>query len=136
MSSLILFIPFSISLSFLLLHFPLLVIHPFTRFHLSTSFSDFFFFLQSFYSLLLSSTPPPSPPDIDECRYRYCQHGCVNMPGSFACQCEPGFQLASNNRSCTGRTRPRLSGPAPVCQDPPPSVRTRPLTCLSALACN
>ncbi|XP_044304676.1 EGF-containing fibulin-like extracellular matrix protein 2 isoform X1 [Varanus komodoensis] len=38
--------------------------------------------------------------DIDECRYRYCQHRCVNSPGSFSCQCEPGFQLASNNRSC------------------------------------
>lgn len=38
--------------------------------------------------------------DIDECRYRYCQHRCVNYPGSFSCQCEPGFQLASNNRSC------------------------------------
>lgn len=38
--------------------------------------------------------------DIDECRYRYCQHSCVNSPGSFACQCEPGFQLAGNNRSC------------------------------------
>lgn len=38
--------------------------------------------------------------DIDECRYRYCQHRCVNSPGSFTCQCEPGFQLAGNNRSC------------------------------------
>ncbi|KAJ8275459.1 hypothetical protein COCON_G00072110 [Conger conger] len=38
--------------------------------------------------------------DIDECRYRYCQHRCVNVPGSFSCQCEPGFQLAGNNRSC------------------------------------
>lgn len=40
--------------------------------------------------------------DIDECRYRYCQHRCVNVPGSFSCQCEPGFQLAGNNRSCIG----------------------------------
>ncbi|KAF3838562.1 hypothetical protein F7725_010330, partial [Dissostichus mawsoni] len=38
--------------------------------------------------------------DIDECRYRYCQHRCVNVPGSFSCQCEPGFQLSGNNRSC------------------------------------
>ncbi|MEE6514880.1 hypothetical protein FKM82_023278, partial [Ascaphus truei] len=49
----------------------------------------------------LSHTSLPSPlTDIDECRYRYCQHRCVNYPGSFTCQCEPGFQLASNNRSC------------------------------------
>lgn len=48
-------------------------------------------------------TPSPSPSDIDECRYRYCQHRCVNVPGSFSCQCEPGFQLAGNNRSCIGK---------------------------------
>lgn len=44
--------------------------------------------------------------DIDECRYRYCQHRCVNVPGSFSCQCEPGFQLAGNNRSCIGEWCP------------------------------
>ncbi|ELR57533.1 EGF-containing fibulin-like extracellular matrix protein 2, partial [Bos mutus] len=42
----------------------------------------------------------PECVDIDECRYRYCQHRCVNLPGSFRCQCEPGFQLGPNNRSC------------------------------------
>ena len=46
-----------------------------------------------------------SASDIDECRYRYCQHRCVNVPGSFSCQCEPGFQLAGNNRSCIGEWR-------------------------------
>lgn len=46
--------------------------------------------------------PPTSISDIDECRYRYCQHRCVNLPGSFRCQCEPGFQLGPNNRSCVG----------------------------------
>ena len=46
--------------------------------------------------------PPASISDIDECRYRYCQHRCVNLPGSFRCQCEPGFQLGPNNRSCVG----------------------------------
>lgn len=55
---------------------------------------------------LTSALPCPSPaciPDIDECRYRYCQHRCVNLPGSFRCQCEPGFQLGPNNRSCVGK---------------------------------
>lgn len=47
-------------------------------------------------------TASVSHSDIDECRYRYCQHRCVNVPGSFSCQCEPGFQLAGNNRSCIG----------------------------------
>jgi len=45
--------------------------------------------------------------DIDECRYRYCQHRCVNVPGSFSCECEPGFQLAGNNRSCVGKSLTR-----------------------------
>lgn len=54
-------------------------------------------------SLSLSVSPPPvCLSDIDECRYRYCQHRCVNVPGSFSCQCEPGFQLSGNNRSCIG----------------------------------
>ncbi|XP_078062675.1 EGF-containing fibulin-like extracellular matrix protein 2 [Mustelus asterias] len=38
--------------------------------------------------------------DINECRFRYCQHRCVNSPGSFTCQCEPGFTLGADNRSC------------------------------------
>lgn len=49
---------------------------------------------------------PASISDIDECRYRYCQHRCVNLPGSFRCQCEPGFQLGPNNRSCVGEAVP------------------------------
>lgn len=49
---------------------------------------------------------PASILDIDECRYRYCQHRCVNLPGSFRCQCEPGFQLGPNNRSCVGEAVP------------------------------
>uniref|UniRef100_W5KF76 EGF containing fibulin extracellular matrix protein 2b n=1 Tax=Astyanax mexicanus TaxID=7994 RepID=W5KF76_ASTMX len=49
--------------------------------------------------------------DIDECRYRYCQHRCVNVPGSFSCQCEPGFQLAGNNRSCVDVNECEMGAP-------------------------
>ncbi|CAB1332923.1 unnamed protein product, partial [Coregonus sp. 'balchen'] len=49
--------------------------------------------------------------DIDECRYRYCQHRCVNVPGSFSCECEPGFQLAGNNRSCVDVNECELAAP-------------------------
>ncbi|XP_026543354.1 EGF-containing fibulin-like extracellular matrix protein 2 [Notechis scutatus] len=49
--------------------------------------------------------------DIDECRYRYCQHRCVNSPGSFTCQCESGFQLASNNRSCVDVNECEMGAP-------------------------
>uniref|UniRef100_A0A8C7KMX0 EGF containing fibulin extracellular matrix protein 2b n=1 Tax=Oncorhynchus kisutch TaxID=8019 RepID=A0A8C7KMX0_ONCKI len=49
--------------------------------------------------------------DIDECRYRYCQHRCVNVPGSFSCECEPGFQLAGNNRSCVDVNECEMGAP-------------------------
>lgn len=39
--------------------------------------------------------------DIDECTVPpYCHQRCVNTPGSFYCQCSPGFQLAANNYTC------------------------------------
>ncbi|NXB78457.1 FBLN3 protein, partial [Donacobius atricapilla] len=39
--------------------------------------------------------------DIDECTLPpYCHHRCVNTPGSYYCQCNAGFQLASNNHTC------------------------------------
>ncbi|KAF4016317.1 hypothetical protein G4228_008153 [Cervus hanglu yarkandensis] len=39
--------------------------------------------------------------DIDECAIPpYCHQRCVNTPGSFYCQCSPGFQLAANNYTC------------------------------------
>ncbi|CAO2640888.1 EGF-containing fibulin-like extracellular matrix protein 1, partial [Lemmus lemmus] len=39
--------------------------------------------------------------DIDECAVPpYCHQRCVNTPGSFYCQCSPGFQLAANNYTC------------------------------------
>lgn len=38
--------------------------------------------------------------DINECRFNQCQHSCVNSPGSFTCQCEGGFTLGQDRRSC------------------------------------
>lgn len=49
--------------------------------------------------------------DIDEGRSRYCQHRCVNVPGSFSCECEPGFQLAGNNRSCVDVNECEMGAP-------------------------
>lgn len=42
-------------------------------------------------------------PDIDECRYGYCQQLCANVPGSYSCTCNPGFTLNEDGRSCQGK---------------------------------
>lgn len=46
--------------------------------------------------------PSFPPPDIDECRYGYCQQLCANVPGSYSCTCNPGFTLNDDGRSCQG----------------------------------
>ncbi|XP_078413055.1 EGF-containing fibulin-like extracellular matrix protein 1 isoform X3 [Cetorhinus maximus] len=50
--------------------------------------------------------------DIDECNVAtYCHHGCVNTPGSYYCQCNTGFQLASNNHTCRDVNECETSAP-------------------------
>lgn len=44
--------------------------------------------------------------DVDECQLDYCQGGiCRNLPGSFACDCPPGFVVSGEGRYCTGNRR-------------------------------
>ena len=39
--------------------------------------------------------------DINECNGKHnCEHECVNTKGSFYCECEAGYQLTRNQRSC------------------------------------
>ena len=40
--------------------------------------------------------------DINECSDRNggCQAYCINLPGSFACSCNPGSRLLADKRSC------------------------------------
>uniref|UniRef100_A0A3P9AFU5 EGF-like domain-containing protein n=1 Tax=Esox lucius TaxID=8010 RepID=A0A3P9AFU5_ESOLU len=39
--------------------------------------------------------------DVNECEGRHpCQHQCYNIMGSFICQCEQGYELASDQASC------------------------------------
>ncbi|XP_070552806.1 uncharacterized protein [Ptychodera flava] len=40
--------------------------------------------------------------DIDECLVyqRFCKHECVNTPGSFYCECNHGYRLSTDRRSC------------------------------------
>ena len=42
--------------------------------------------------------------DIDECKVNKggCQSICVNTPGSFKCDCEPGYRLTFDRTTCEG----------------------------------
>jgi len=44
--------------------------------------------------------------DINECAVVNggCQHDCFNTPGSFTCNCPPGYQLTADGRHCQGKT--------------------------------
>ncbi|XP_052442491.1 thrombomodulin [Carassius gibelio] len=39
--------------------------------------------------------------DIDECDSDYCDHSCLNTPGSFRCSCNEGYVLIDNTK-CIG----------------------------------
>ena len=44
--------------------------------------------------------------DIDECKviyYNNCDQLCVNIPGSFVCNCTSGYYLAQDGGSCIGK---------------------------------
>ena len=32
----------------------------------------------------------------------YCNHFCVNVPGSYYCSCRAGFELHDNGHTCKG----------------------------------
>ena len=42
--------------------------------------------------------------DIDECGEDTdgCEQRCVNEPGTFRCDCDPGYTLRSDNKTCAG----------------------------------
>ncbi|KAL3321265.1 hypothetical protein Ciccas_000063 [Cichlidogyrus casuarinus] len=46
--------------------------------------------------------PGPARKDIDECAKNNggCQHQCVNVVGGFTCECNPGWQLGNDERTC------------------------------------
>lgn len=44
------------------------------------------------------------PADRDECTMgHYCMQRCVNVQGSYYCECKAGYKLANNNHSCVGK---------------------------------
>lgn len=44
--------------------------------------------------------------DVDECASSMsthgCQHICINTDGGFRCDCNSGFELNSDNSTCSG----------------------------------
>lgn len=45
----------------------------------------------------------PLPTDINECTTNDpCHHQCTNIPGTFACSCEEGYDLGPNRVFCQG----------------------------------
>ena len=45
------------------------------------------------------------PTDIDECEEGLdgCDHNCINIFGSYYCTCMDGYELESDNHTCTGK---------------------------------
>lgn len=58
--------------------------------------------------------------DVDECRAPapLCPHGCLNTPGSYRCQCEPGSGPGPDGTGCHP-----LPSPAPTPAREPPQER-------------
>lgn len=46
--------------------------------------------------------------DVDECELgvSHCAQGCRNLRGSYACTCEPGYQLGIDRKSCYRTSSP------------------------------
>lgn len=56
----------------------------------------FVYFLEKFMFIL---------PEIDECeepQTNNCEQICVNVPGSFFCDCHDGYKLSANKHNCKG----------------------------------
>ena len=51
--------------------------------------------------MILTATPT----DIDECGEGIvdCDHNCTNTNGSYACSCNSGYELDSDNLTCSGK---------------------------------
>ena len=32
----------------------------------------------------------------------WCEQSCVNTPGSYSCDCNPGYTLNTDNKTCSG----------------------------------
>lgn len=71
--------------------------------------------LTAFICLICSSA------DVNECQVHNggCQHRCVNTRGSYYCECNPGFRLHIDGRTCIGKSHTCLQGPVTKLTDWP-----------------
>ena len=77
--------------------------------------------IPSFYSLILILITLSV--DLNECEAmkEFCHHGqCENIPGSFRCICDKGFQLNRYNNNCTGKLNLSFSFCSNAPSPPPP----------------
>lgn len=71
--------------------------------------------------MIMFSVAFPSA-DIDECKgaEKVCEgHGCINLLGSYRCECEPGYIFNSISRVCEGK---QFHPPRHCCQDVVPAA--------------
>ena len=72
-----------------------LIVCVFTEFGITVYHNDVLNFFVAFFT------------DVNECAYSNgsCQHQCVNSGGSYRCECDSGYYLQADGKSCAN-TRP------------------------------
>ena len=55
-------------------------------------------------SAIIDKTVHNTHLDVDECQLSNggCEHHCINTNGSYTCNCNKGFFLDSNGKTCSG----------------------------------
>lgn len=75
----------------------------------------------------------PLPLDVDECTEGLSQCGpftvCLNVPGSYRCECRSGYRPAEDGQACVRKCRPGGLGSPHLCV--PRGSPQPPLTSLS-----
>ena len=68
------------------------------------NWSNIFYFAYAYARALLQWLMYDGLTDADECEVNNggCQQRCTNTAGSYACNCETGFTLATDGKMCNG----------------------------------
>lgn len=61
----------------------------------------------------------PIPLDVDECTEGLSQcspfAACLNVPGSYRCECRSGYRPAEDGQACVRKCQPHSEVPPPLC---------------------